>query len=614
MRSILLVFLALVPGIAYSAYVPAYTIVADKQRYEVELDGSYNEIYERRIRIETPQGIEQFGQGRISYDGKRDSLEIVEAYTVRANGEKVIVSPDRIKRISANTDDVAPYFSDQMLAIIIFPQVEVGSELHYKVIRQHRTPIFKGRFSDITPYSPHRRYEDAEYILTHPSAMKMQTYTRDVHGKEELLDNGRIMHTYSFKQSEAYPMEPGEVEYEDFSPVIQISNYPDYADLARMIHELFKLKSQVTSKVQKVSDSITMGSSTPENKAQRIYDWVSKNIRYVGIDVATSGYEPHYADEILEHGYGDCKDHATLLEALLMAAGIPSSPALIKTTQSYKLPILAGNHYFDHVITYVPMFNLYLDSTAQFSQFGTLPMDDMGKPTLITANGEIGETPKSSSKRDYTITRTKLFLSRDGSITGTSEFKPHGYFITNSRAAQFSYENRDTQIVVDSILKKHLESGSGQITHGDPTDLQSEWIVKSDFKLDPLINLPGLSAFSIPTGLAPGFIKLHATIKNYNGRRYPYGCGSSKHTERVEIVFPPSVNVRKIPKNREITIGNDSYKSSYTLNGKTLIVSRSWVGDQKADVCMPSASEIEATRLMRDKVKQDLRGQIFVAE
>lgn len=607
-----LILLSLLPTIALAGYTPAYTIVSDKQHFDIEKDGSYVQTFERRIRIETPQGIDQYGQGKISYDGRRDQVQIVEAYTIAPNGDKLIVSPDRIKRISANTDESAPYFTDQMLLVIIFPQVEVGSQLHFKIIREQHEAVIKDRFADITAYSPHRQYEQSELSYSYPNNMGMKTYSRGVEGRKTELGNGRERYDYKFQQINVYPTEPGEVEYEDFAPVVQVSNFNGFGDLARITQGLFQPKTQVTPNIQLAADRIIRGATTNREKASKIYQWVSKNVRYVGIDVGASGYEPHYADEILENLYGDCKDHATILEALLLAAGIPSSPALIKTAQSYHLPNLAGNYYFDHVITYIPMFDLYLDSTAQFAEFGTLPMDDMGKPTLITTTGDIGATPKSSSSRDQTYTRTKLQLLNDGSIVGTSEYTPQGYFTTNSRSAQFSYENRDTQVVVDSLLKRYLESGSGSLSHGDPNDLHNKWVVKSSFKLDPVINVPGASAFSIPNGLAPGFIRLHAGLKLYQGRRYPYGCGSSSHTEHIELVFPSEIKVNRIPKSVFVSVGSSTYHSKYKLEGNKLIAHRVWRGEEPSDECVPTPSKFLDAKKIRAKVREDLREQIFI--
>jgi Transglutaminase-like superfamily/Homeodomain-like domain len=78
------------------------------------------------------------------------------------------------------------------------------------------------------------------------------------------------------------------------------------------------------------ADDLTKDATTDVAKAQVLYQWVARNIRYVSLSFGTGRYQPHYAAEVLTNRYGDCKDKATLLEALLDAEGIHSSTALIR--------------------------------------------------------------------------------------------------------------------------------------------------------------------------------------------------------------------------------------------------------------------------------------------
>ncbi len=49
---------------------------------------------------------------------------------------------------------------------------------------------------------------------------------------------------------------------------------------------------------------------------------------------------PRDTDRVLIMKRGDCKDHATLLQAMLSSAGVPSSQALIHSGEMYELPEL----------------------------------------------------------------------------------------------------------------------------------------------------------------------------------------------------------------------------------------------------------------------------------
>jgi hypothetical protein len=607
----LFLLLTLAPTLVWAAFTPPATILLDYRDIEMASNGGFKRTNEWMVRVDTQQGVDQHGQAKLYFDGKRAKQTIVEAYTIKPNGEKVPVSPDRIKIRNEAADELAPYFSDQMTTVIIFPQVEIGSKLYYKSVTQQNEPTIAGHYSVNYFFTPHRRYEDTRISLTHPPELPVYAEPRDLSGEKTILEDGRIRYEYKFSQDKAFPPEPNRVELIDFAPGVQFSTYASYAAFASIFQNLMQPKTKITPQVQVLADKLTAEATTPRDKAQKLYNWVSANIRYVGIDVGSSGFEPHTADEILANQYGDCKDHTVLLESLLLAVGITSSPALINISDTYILPKLAGTH-FDHVITYVPSLDVFLDSTAQFVEFGTLPPSEQGKPTLLTQNGDTWMTPYSSSKRDYTITHTKLKLMPDGKIVGTTKYQPHGAYTYSSRSAQFSYEDRDSQSVVDGLLAKFQESGTGELNHPDPTDLAIRWVVESKFELDPVINLPGKSAFAVPSGLSPGYIRLIAKDRPFLNRRYPYVCGSDRHIEHIELALPNNVRVTQVPGGITADIGAQYYKSTYKLAGTTLKVTREFTEEIHKDVCMPSRNDTTERLIMIDAIKSDLRSQIFV--
>ena len=105
--------------------------------------------------------------------------------------------------------------------------------------------------------------------------------------------------------------------------------------------------------------------------------------------LGAGGFTPHAATDVLALHYGDCKDHVMLLEALLAARGIVSNPALIAAGGAYVLPDGPSPFYFNHLITYVPEFRLFLDSTAHYAPFGVLPLPDADRPTSCSLPGGV---------------------------------------------------------------------------------------------------------------------------------------------------------------------------------------------------------------------------------
>ena len=73
-----------------------------------------------------------------------------------------------------------------------------------------------------------------------------------------------------------------------------------------------------------------------------------------------------------------------MLQALLAAKGIASTPVLINAGAAYSLPPVASTDVFDHMINYIPALGLYVDSTSRYTPFGSLPFADSDKPVVHT--------------------------------------------------------------------------------------------------------------------------------------------------------------------------------------------------------------------------------------
>ena len=156
--------------------------------------------------------------------------------------------------------------------------------------------------------------------------------------------------------------------------------------------------------------------------------------------------------------------------AMLAAKGIPSTQVLVDTRSLYALPNVASVDAFNHVITYLPKYKLFIDSTNDFAPFGILDDDVMDKPVLLTATGEVSRTPKTSPDRDFAVVRTKLKLQSNGSVKGNSTVEMHGFLESTSRAAQFAYENRDQEEIINGLLERYqVDQYSRELVEIHPT-------------------------------------------------------------------------------------------------------------------------------------------------
>lgn len=73
------------------------------------------------------------------------------------------------------------------------------------------------------------------------------------------------------------------------------------------------------------------GAETATRSFAALLAWLHREIRYTGLEFAEGSIIPRTPAETLERTYGDCKDKATLLVAVLRSAGIAAHLALLDT-------------------------------------------------------------------------------------------------------------------------------------------------------------------------------------------------------------------------------------------------------------------------------------------
>jgi transglutaminase-like putative cysteine protease len=173
-------------------------------------------------------------------------------------------------------------------------------------------------------------------------------------------------------------------------------------------------KAKVTEKVKNLASKVTAGKDAPTEQAKAIYDWVSKNITYSGNCIGVGAVVLRDIDVIIENKQGDCKDHATLLQALLKARGIESDQALINSSLIYELPKTPVVSNVNHVINYIPSLNVFVDSTDGNMPFGMLSPQLAEKPILLVNGYKEGvKTPSTAQAGHKQVAKHSIKIAQD---------------------------------------------------------------------------------------------------------------------------------------------------------------------------------------------------------
>ena len=606
---LILLIIAIYSSSAMADYKPSVSDELTREIITVKADGSLVADYENITVIETEKGVDGDSQQDISYNSKTETVQIFEAYTLQADGKKIKVPKDGIRTTDDPISNGAPMFSETKHRVVIFPDVKVGSRLYLKYRITEHTPQFKGQFFMAHFFTPHYIYRNYDINLIVSNKLPVQVDSKGLVGSLVKETKGQKFYHYEFKQEVALPPEPGQTDIEDYSPYFIASSFKDQADIGRAYQKGVDASTKITPEIQALADDLTKGLTDQKSQVDVLYRWVSKNIRYVAVYLGNGGVVPHVAQTILSNRYGDCKDHAVILETLLKAKGIDSSPALINLGDAYTLPKLAVMAPQNHVINYVPSLDIYLDATAQFAPYGSLPMQDMDKPVILTALGRIGHTPKMNAKDNLIATKVDITIEKNGSMTGTSHSRMTGAIEVTFRGVQSAEAGTEDEELARHRLNPVGETGLGKITAGDPFNLAKPFEESTTFTLDPNSNFPGPGAMKIPVGITEGSIARLGRNKPRDTIKFPTACYSNTMEETYTLTFPTNTHITRIP--TDVNYQNDSisYKATYRLNDTKVEVFRRYQLENASHVCDASSN---ARKLAFFKVLQrDLKSQIF---
>ena len=218
------------------------------------------------------------------------------------------------------------------------------------------------------------------------------------------------------------------------------------------------------------------GKKTDAEKEAAILDYLDREVRYTGIEFGEAAIVPHDPAETLAKRYGDCKDKATLLAAMLRAAGIPAYVALLDAEAGMDVPVdLPGMGMFDHAIVYVPgKPDMWIDATDRYATLGQLPIVDQGRLALV-ARAEttaLIKTPESSSADNHLVESRTFTLSDDSYPKIVEITEPHGIYESDYRSYYADKPDKDTRDTLRGYVQsEYISDDLTDVERTDPADL-----------------------------------------------------------------------------------------------------------------------------------------------
>ncbi|MGD1216394.1 MAG: DUF3857 domain-containing protein [Terriglobales bacterium] len=555
-------------------------------RVRFENDGTEVSETEAVVRIQSQAGVEEFGQLVFGYSSATEKLEVEYVRVRKPDGQVVMTPESTAQDFAPDVLKEAPMYSDYRQRHISVAALQPGDTLEYRTVTRVLTPLAAGNFwyEATFPKGVVVNEDRLEIDVPKSREVKLKTPTR----KPEIQETGdRRVYTWVVKGIQPERDKEKDEMDEETGPDVQLTTFTDWKQVAQWYAKLQGERMTVDDNVRKKALELTKGADTPTEKARRLYDFVARNVRYVSISLGVGRYQPHSASDVLQNGYGDCKDKHTLFSALLRAEGIQSYPVLIHSTRKLDVDVPSPAQ-FDHVITAARLGTglTWLDTTPEVTPYGLILYQLRNKEAVVASEdseGGLQRTPADSPIKTFMHFTLDGKFSEFGALDATLEVTAQGDRDWPMRASFRRFSQAQWKDFVKALSASWGLPGDVDDVQLDPIeDTSKPFHLKYHLHQDRYFVVPSTSVNFRP--IPPlGMPAIRASEKSTE----PLDIGPAGEMDyRVRLQFPYNYTVRT-PTAVKMTRDYGDYSSTYSQNKGIL------EGERKLNVKM---NELAASR------------------
>ena len=550
----------------------------DKQVVRVHDSGLSSRFTQWVIRIDSSVATETFETLSFPFTPGEERLQIAQAEVIHADGTRSRPKAVGTQRPHGKTNGV---YTLRAYRVVQFANLKVDDVIHVQVTTDEvgERNLFGSFFGVFFPVQNRFDKRRVVRMVDAPASRKLYAHGKGIGAPKRAQDAKTKRQTLLWDMSDvpALAVEPSMPGYGDIAWYGNVSTYESWKALADWYRELVRPQLTLSPKLQKLARDLVKGKTSVRDKVAAIQNWVVKNTRYVGIEFGIHGFKPYKVTQVVERAYGDCKDKASLLIALLGEVGVKSEFVLVRTRDLGRLEGKPATLWaFNHAIAYVPALDTYIDGTSEFAGLGEVPALDQGALILRVAIDDAGSAPVLTklpfrpATENLTTATTRLAVNRDGSATiGISEVIAGTAAPSVRRTFQNAARRKDK---LSNILATHyrgatLTSSSfknldalGQPVAIEATATVPDYAVKRD---DGGLTIP----------IDPSANEIQDRYGRYNERLQPLVLQyPSTETNVMTIAVPKGGKVASLPAAVDLKTPFGSYKLGFARSGADIVV------------------------------------------
>lgn len=592
---------AKLPAPTYDKDVPA-VVLLDEQRVTVNENGRITKVSTFAVRIFSREG-RGFAKAVEYYENDAGKVRDLKAWIIRPNG--VVKKFGKDDTIDAVEDPNDIYNESRIKMIDASDTVDAGAIFGYQSTTEERS-VFS---QDVWAFQHRLPVLSSRYVLTLPGGWEAKSVTFN-HATITPAVTGS---TFTWELGNLPPIapEPSSPRVSSLAPRIAVSFYSPadkpsanfktfttWAQVSYWLTELHDPQSAPNDAIAEKTRQLTANARTELDKLHAIAAYV-QSIRYIAIAIGVSrggGMRPRSAAEVFAKGYGDCKDKANLMRAMLKVLNITSYPVGIYSGDpDYVRDEWASPNQFNHCIIAIKVSDdtqaatvvthptlgrlLMFDATDDDTLIGDLPDHEQGSWALIVAgeSGSLLRMPITPVESNVLERRIEANLSPDGSLAATIQEKANGRWASGYRGEFRRSSRADYQKVIEGWIS--AGATAAKVNKVEPRDDTSA----GQFNLDIDFVAPSYGQLMQDRLLVfkPAIVGRRESLALTEAKRkHPVVLRSNAYSETLRLKLPTGFDVDELPDPVKMDTSFGSYATNYEVKDGHLVFTRKLV--QKA--------------------------------
>lgn len=462
--------------------------------------------------IASDHGARDLATRSVQYSNAMQRLEIVSARVYKHDG-RVLDADDAGENGVADTS-ISMYY-DSRTRTLRYPAAEKGDvvELEYRLSPAGKDNPYGDYFGELVTFRSALPQKLRRYVLIAPAERKLNVYAQRMPAVTVSEASGERVYRWDVRDTAALPNEPRGPAMTDVAPYVSVSTFRSWDELGRWYANLIAPQFSLDANLREIVNTLTRGRQTEADKIRAIHEFVLRNTHYVALEFGVYSYKPYPVTQVYARRFGDCKDKASLMIAMLRAAGIDAQIALVRTRKMGDVGNGATTiSVFNHAVAYIPKYDLWLDGTAEYAGSRELPLDDQGAMALTVAldgSAQMRRIPVSLPLENYMHRTVRAELQPNGTIEFSGSAYTRG---EDAPGLRREYEVRERQ--ADSVRNNLAQVYSGvrvqSVTVEGAHDLETDINVRFRGSLD---SFAGRKMFSlVPSWMPHAYVQTLAPL------------------------------------------------------------------------------------------------------